>query len=72
MMNLQREAYLVEHQRHLMAEKLNYTIAQPQPAGRLETKISSGIRLLGQIRGIQIHVTFESKEPAEQLHRINA
>ena len=71
-MNLQRDAYLMEYQRQLMTDEYNHKTALPQPTNRLETKISNGLRLLGQIRGIHIHVSFDLKEPADQMHRANA
>jgi hypothetical protein len=70
-MNLQREAYLMEYQRQQMTNELNNKIKLPQPTSRLDSKISNGLRLIGQIRGIRVHVTFDWKEPAEQV-RANA
>lgn len=72
MMNLQREAYLSEYQRQLMADERNHQIALPKSKNRLRTNISHGLRRLGQIRGIHIHVSFDWKEPAEQMRRANA
>jgi hypothetical protein len=72
MMNLQREAYLLEYQRQRLADKFNHKITLPKPANRLEARISNSLRILGQIRGIHIHVSFDLKEPVDQMHRANA
>lgn len=72
MMNLQREAYLLEHQRQRLTDEFNQKITLPKPDNRLETRISNSLRMLGQIRGIHIHVSFDLKEPADQLRRANA
>jgi hypothetical protein len=72
MMNLQRDAYLMEYQRRLIADEHNHKKALPKPANRLETKISNSLRMLGQIRGIHIHVSFDLKESADRMHRANA
>lgn len=71
-MNLQREAYLMEYQRQFTTDARNQKFDLPQPANRLETKVSSGLRRLGQIRSIHIHISFDWKEPADQMHRANA
>ena len=71
-MNLQREAYLMEYQRQYMANERSNKINPLTPISRLETKISNGLRLIGQIRGIHIHVSFDLKEPTDQMRRANA
>lgn len=71
-MNLQRDAYLMEYQRQLMADEHNHKKVLPKPANRLEARISSSLRMLGQIRGIHIRVSFDLKEPADRMHRANA
>ena len=70
-MNLQREAYLMNYQRQQMTNELSNKFNLPQSPSRLEQKISNGLRLIGQIRGIRVHVTFDWKEPADQV-RANA
>ena len=71
-MNLQREAYLMDYQRQLMADERYHHIVLPKSTGRSKTKISNGLRRLGQIRGIHIHVSFDWREPADQMRRANA
>lgn len=71
-MNLQREAYLLEYQRERLANEFNHKITLPKPANRLETRISNSLRMLGQIRGIHIHVSFDLKEPVDKMRRVNA
>lgn len=70
-MNLQKEAYLMEYQRRHMASERNSRTYLPQPTGRRQSKISHGLHLIGQIRGIHIKVSFDWKEPAE-MRRANA
>ena len=62
-MNLQREAYLLEHQRQRLTDEFNQKITLPKPDNRLETRISNSLRMLGQIRGIHIHVSFDLNLP---------
>ena len=72
-MNLQRDAYLMEYHRQFRTDALNQKIDLPQPANRLDTRISSGLRRLGQIKGIHIHVSFDWKETADnQMRHVNA
>lgn len=71
-MNLQREAYLMEYQRQQRADERNHQIPLPKSTSRPRTKINRSLRLLGKIRGIHIHVSFDWKEPIEQMHRANA
>lgn len=71
-MNLQREAYLMEYQRQLMADTCNNNLNLTRPARRPKSSIGNGLRWIGQIRGIHIHISFDLKEPADQIGRANA
>lgn len=71
-MNLEREAYLNSYQRQLMTNECNRKGYLPASTNQPNNKISSALRLIGQIRGIHIHVSFDWKEPAEQMRRANA
>ncbi|MCB9443340.1 MAG: hypothetical protein H6669_03820 [Ardenticatenaceae bacterium] len=71
-MNLQREAYLMNYQRQLLADQCNARSTQRQLTNRRSTKISDGLRQISQIRGIHIHVTFDMKDPVKQVRRANA
>jgi hypothetical protein len=54
-----------------MAEEHNHNVYRPKPTHR-PNKISHVLRLMGQIRGIHIHISFDLKEPVDQIRRANA
>jgi hypothetical protein len=70
-MNLEREAYLNSYQRQFVAEEHNHNVYRPT-ATHPPNKINHVLRLMGQIRGIHIHISFDLKEPVDQIRRANA
>ena len=75
-MNLQLDAYLLEHRRRELTKRfnakiINYEADEIVKRPNIIKQVQNWIQLIGQIQAIRIHVTLDWKEASDHL-RTNA